>query len=784
MSEIEGIMAPTFNAKQIYDEECENLLKARKKDMTSDLYVLIHNLKEKKDMKEFIDSKVDELESAKVFYSDIKDNKGKFTIFFLVKIIGFLFLTSHIIGTYQLMGIKDSLEEEVIDSIKIFFTGNTTNNTIDFYQKVYSNNTKKLPALSFFFILSFLSGIVSKLISFPIITIIMLILNGIIFYFLYNFEFREGEQLNEKYSTFNLIILILYNIYFSIILGISALLPMNIFSAGYFYYEQNLMKKIKAKRKKNINIINEDDDNNNILDNKKDNLIDDDIKNDAKDKKNVKNISVIQLYSEDNKDKNNTKKDNISDIYVRDSSSFFLEVNDLKDQEKIKEPEKKELEMPKNNGYYISYLLAFLIAMTVRLFSNSEDIITDHKYLYINLIKFHFIPIIVSLFFYIIFSCAFTKKKDNKSEICITQFCGYVLFQEKKERKKSICCGGCRTGFRKFNIVIWKIYCCCKCFFCDCCECNKCCPCCPISDSCKTKDDLTDLNDREKALCICYKVKGKCSWICDYFSNFTVFINLVLLTAMELYNIGFKSLMNEYIADLDYKRKYSNPEANKTLDIIHIVYIVGAFFFYVFNMLFGRICYSILCFQNVEFSGEGFMMGMGIMVIVMFESIITCVFSSVIYYGHAEDYKYYLMAFSISSVEYVKLQILNFIAKGSDQKSDLFGYSSFISIVLTIERTILSLFDYLITDHMNFIFFQFIIGVITGFIGVCFSSCLCCFKSIIKKAAEMQQEEERLNKESEELKKEMAILEMITKYKKEQEEKEKDNSDDEMNINN
>ena len=31
------------------------------------------------------------------------------------------------------------------------------------------------------------------------------------------------------------------------------------------------------------------------------------------------------------------------------------------------------------------YLLAFLIAMTVRLFSNSEDIITDHKYLYINL---------------------------------------------------------------------------------------------------------------------------------------------------------------------------------------------------------------------------------------------------------------------------------------------------------------------------------------------------------------------------------------------------------------
>ena len=55
MSAEEQAIAPTLDTKQLYDEECENLSKYRKKDMTSDLYVLINNLKEKKNLKEFIE---------------------------------------------------------------------------------------------------------------------------------------------------------------------------------------------------------------------------------------------------------------------------------------------------------------------------------------------------------------------------------------------------------------------------------------------------------------------------------------------------------------------------------------------------------------------------------------------------------------------------------------------------------------------------------------------------------------------------------------------------------
>ena len=109
----------------------------------------------------------------------------------------------------------------------------------------------------------------------------MLVLNGVILFFLYNFDFLEGENLNDNYSSFDLFLLILYVIYFNLILGIVALIPMNIFSTGYFYYEQQLINRINAKNKivpliieennKINNIINDDNDNEN--DNEDENLI-------------------------------------------------------------------------------------------------------------------------------------------------------------------------------------------------------------------------------------------------------------------------------------------------------------------------------------------------------------------------------------------------------------------------------------------------------------------------------------------------------------------------------
>ena len=136
--------------------------------MISDLNSIIQNLKEKQDIDEFIRSKLDAIGKNKIFYSDLKDNKGKFTLFFLVKIIGFLFLTSNIVGIFQIIGIQESLEEEIFDSIKLYFNGNNSTNstnittidftnitTIDFYHKVYSQKSYQ-EFLSFLYYLFYL----------------------------------------------------------------------------------------------------------------------------------------------------------------------------------------------------------------------------------------------------------------------------------------------------------------------------------------------------------------------------------------------------------------------------------------------------------------------------------------------------------------------------------------------------------------------------------------------------------------------------------------------------
>ena len=52
------------NKDQLYKEETERLLKSRKEEMISDLYKIINNLKEKKDINEFIESKIDYLKNT------------------------------------------------------------------------------------------------------------------------------------------------------------------------------------------------------------------------------------------------------------------------------------------------------------------------------------------------------------------------------------------------------------------------------------------------------------------------------------------------------------------------------------------------------------------------------------------------------------------------------------------------------------------------------------------------------------------------------------------------
>ena len=157
MSDEEALNFP-FQKPNLFSKEREKLSKS-----------IIGDLKREKDKKKFITKKMDN--KIKILHSKIKYNNNKFILFFLVKIINFLILIFKMIGIYQLIYIKESFEEEPINSDKLYFIGNTNTNTINntnyFYQKFYSNNAQILPwyflsfLISYVIILSFILDFIS-----------------------------------------------------------------------------------------------------------------------------------------------------------------------------------------------------------------------------------------------------------------------------------------------------------------------------------------------------------------------------------------------------------------------------------------------------------------------------------------------------------------------------------------------------------------------------------------------------------------------------------------------
>ena len=158
------------------------------------------------------------------------------------------------------------------------------------------------------------------------------------------------------------------------------------------------------------------------------------------------------------------------------------------------------------NGYWLGYFISILFSMGLKFVLNRFIIVQEHgkiKNFYGLLIACHCVPILLSLLIYYFFSKIFNDKivkpEKKKKSASSCRFFGYVYYSEEEENEKDITCGGCRKGFRKcyYNCLCWA----CPGF--DCCECLTCCCC------CGEKDDLSEVNYREKKICVIYKTTGK-----------------------------------------------------------------------------------------------------------------------------------------------------------------------------------------------------------------------------------------------------------------------------------
>ena len=349
--------------RDLYEDEQKDLIVLRKKQFFKHLSLIAHSVNKKKDINEFLENNKDYLKEY--LLSDINKNSRCY-IFFIVKIIGLIFVCLNLVGLYQLIGVNEVIKNEVIFSIKRFISL-TLNGTHDFnssdsfqeqnFSQLYENITlNQLPDFSLFFISSIFSNILLKSLGYTFMTIFILIVNSLIFNFgLNNFHFLNKIDLKSNYSLKEFLILVFYFIFFNMSLGLVALVPHKLFSEGYFFYDKWL--QLKKESKNNQKLLNVE------LEDKNDNIDNNDINN------NDNNI----LNEDDNLILKEKKRDNLNA-----SKQISFNIIDIKDKE-IDEPNNKIIYSGKNNGFYFSYVFSFLFAMICKLIF-SKFLLFEEKY--------------------------------------------------------------------------------------------------------------------------------------------------------------------------------------------------------------------------------------------------------------------------------------------------------------------------------------------------------------------------------------------------------------------
>ena len=617
-----------------YEEEKEALIPKEKTIFTKSLRDITIKVESKKSVENFLKSA---LEDDEPNMPEINEKKDECLIWFNMKIVGIIFMTFYIIGLYIYIGFMNSVMEEIKASAKLYLS-NTTRSEDETFYDIYNKINQEPPEFELYFLTSNLSGKLLDCLTIYGLTIIDLVINILILFAIYNFEFHIlPENINTNYSTKHFLYLILMYILLYLSIGLISSLPHTIFTSAFDQYE-----KWNENRQENNN--------------------------------------------NNNNNNNQANKDN----QINQNNQ-----NNQVDQTNQEEPTKQY------NGYWIGYFISILFSMGLKYVLNRFVIVQKHgniKKFYGLLVACHCAPILISLLVYYGFSKIFNdkivkKKKKKKSSSC--RFFGYVYYSEEEENEKDIKCEGCRKGFRKcyYNCFCWA----CPCF--DCCECLTCCCC------YGEKDDLSEVEYREKKICVIYKTTGKCAWFCDLVTDKVLLSMVFIMFLLEFANFGFKQNLSEYLEELDNSELYK----------YNLFSLLGIFLFYFITLFSGWIFKK--CVYYDELKGEGSNLGVGMDIIFFPGSVLSFIISIFTYFTDiSEEAKHFIMPLSIGSIEFFKILLQN-VSDGIF-KTQAISFDSLFSIYVIIWEIFVFILDIFNAKSKKMILAQFIITLVVIIVGI------------------------------------------------------------------
>ena len=139
-----------------------------------------------------------------------------------------------------------------------------------------------------------------------------------------------------------------------------------------------------------------------------------------------------------------------------------------------------------------------------------------------------------------------------------------------------------------------------------------------------------------------------------------IIVFVLIIYIIELFNIGFRKV-------LSFDDKDENI-GNKSF-IINIISLVSILIFYIIDRYGGSLVNKFLnkmdseeedWSEGCECGKEFFTIVAGIFPTIFFESILTVIISSLIYYDKMKVNEYYFIPISIGCIEYLKLICLKF----------------------------------------------------------------------------------------------------------------------------
>ena len=703
------------------DEEMNHLLEVKKNNLIYQLYKVKEELKKRKsiyDLEDIDFEKEDKSSNNKDI--DIIGKKKNFCgweytkyLSFNFNFLGILFVIFNLVGIYQLIGLLNSTQKEMIFGIKSFLFEknrtsifNYTNSSIDYIENHFENYTfKNLPNFNLLSLTSILGNLCIKMMGFIISTFIFMAVNSIILLLYISFQFPP-----EKYDNFyQLLLLILYFVLLLITVGSISLMSQQIYFDG-------LRKYLNLKENQFIYIINPND-------NEKE--------KESKNKQEKMTFFQYICFTQ------------IPAYLIYFGINFFL--------------------MKKN--YYgnlflmniIVYVSSTIISLAIYFFYSLVFIKGDENSNKKSKKK------ISRICGYVIYSetnmLSMEKKDDNdknnnNDEIILTNNSinnkRNELKNNKKDKEESVSCVSIKLGCRKFyhyasNSPVLE-FCLCKCYLSYCC----CCCCCNFCEYCNN-NDINEFSQDDEQFCYCYKVQRKVSWFCDLLFKNNILEIIIINILLEMSTIGFEKQINQ---------NFENNELNINFFII-IAYIS---FFLMFSILNNFFClnkdintnktiknkkdeeeensfYSILQFgKNVgNLSG-----------ITISNIFFVTIFSGFSYFGNETLKNFtnkYLILFPLGLTKFFYFILINSLVNIVDYHNiDLLSNSTIISLFFFIYKMIaIIITDILDLNADTLICFQFIMGMIfwgniialLTFAGLCLlilQLICCCIKKNKKKS--------------------------------------------------